>query len=182
MKPAVIPKKAKGRSHKSHSDHECGTGADNPRDLPFTSRIWGRRFLRTGRKAAGSSLCPHKNNREIPLNYESEGIKKIVSILQLLIVVYNQGHPSLLPLMSSTLGVFEYLLGETAQHHLREGEGTADFIFTSHNLRPLETLDRGFIAFTTTNPHKRYVRMTNVKENNKSPRLLFQGHHARGAG
>lgn len=39
-------------------------------------------------------------------------------------------------------------------------------IFTSHNLRPLETLDKGFIAFTTTNQNNRYIRFTNVKTNN----------------
>ena len=39
-------------------------------------------------------------------------------------------------------------------------------IFTSHNLRPLETIDRGFVAFTTMNPKNRYIRMTNVKNNN----------------
>lgn len=39
-------------------------------------------------------------------------------------------------------------------------------IFTSHNLRLLETIDKGFIAFTTVNPDKRYIRMINVKENN----------------
>ena len=39
-------------------------------------------------------------------------------------------------------------------------------IFTSHNLRPLETLDKGFIAFTTTNPMNRYIRMINVKATN----------------
>jgi len=47
-------------------------------------------------------------------------------------------------------------------------------IFTSHNLRPLETLDRGFIAFTTTNPRNRYVRMTNVKENNNLRDFYFR--------
>ena len=36
-------------------------------------------------------------------------------------------------------------------------------IFTSHNLRPLETIDKGFIAFTTTNQKNRYIRLTNVK-------------------
>ena len=38
-------------------------------------------------------------------------------------------------------------------------------IFTSHNLRPLETLDRGFVAFTTTNPENRYIRLAYVKAN-----------------
>lgn len=40
-------------------------------------------------------------------------------------------------------------------------------IFTSHNLRLLETIDKGFMAFTTTNPKMRYIRLTNVKGTNK---------------
>ena len=47
-------------------------------------------------------------------------------------------------------GVFEYLLGEMLNIISEKGKG--QLIFTSHNLRPLETIDKGFIAFTTTNP------------------------------
>lgn len=39
-------------------------------------------------------------------------------------------------------------------------------IFTAHNLRPLETIDKGFVAFTTTNMNNRYIRLTNVKGTN----------------
>ncbi len=108
-------------------------------------------------------LMSLKNNKEIPFRYESEGIKKIVSILQLLIVVYNN---SSITVAVDELdgGVFEYLLGELLNIISEKGKG--QLIFTSHNLRPLETIDKGFIAFTTTNPKKRYIRMTNVKETN----------------
>ena len=58
-------------------------------------------------------------------------------------------------------GVFEYLLGEIQRILAEKGKG--QLVFTSHNLRPLETLDKGFIAFTTTNPQNRYIRMINVK-------------------
>jgi hypothetical protein len=61
-------------------------------------------------------------------------------------------------------GIFEYLLGEILNIISEKGKG--QLIFTSHNLRPLETIDKGFIAFTTTNPENRYIRMTNVKGNN----------------
>ena len=61
-------------------------------------------------------------------------------------------------------GIFEYLLGELL--HIISEKGKGQLIFTSHNLRPLETLDRGFIAFTTTNPSNRYIRLSNVKTNN----------------
>ena len=42
------------------------------------------------KRAVAYSLCPIKNSKEIPLRYESEGIKKIVSVLHLLIGMYNQ--------------------------------------------------------------------------------------------
>lgn len=61
-------------------------------------------------------------------------------------------------------GIFEYLLGEILKIISEKGKG--QLIFTSHNLKPLETIDKNFIAFTTTNPENRFIRMTNVKKNN----------------
>ena len=108
-------------------------------------------------------LMSLKNGKAIPFRYESEGIKKIVSILQLLIVVYN--NPSItVAIDEMDSGIFEYLLGELLNIISEKGKG--QLIFTSHNLRPLETIDKGFIAFTTTNPDNRYIRLTNVKGNN----------------
>lgn len=104
-----------------------------------------------------------KNGKGIPFKYESAGIKKIVSILQLLIMVYN--NPSItVAIDEMDSGIFEYLLGELLNIISEKGKG--QLIFTSHNLRPLETIDKGFIAFTTTNPENRYIRFTNVKGNN----------------
>ncbi|MCD7819259.1 MAG: AAA family ATPase [Lachnospiraceae bacterium] len=108
-------------------------------------------------------LMSCKNSKEIPLKYESDGIKKIIMILQLLISVYNQDSVTV-AIDELDSGIFEYLLGEMMRIVSEKGKG--QLIFTSHNLRPLETIDRGFIAFTTTNPSKRYVRMINVKNNN----------------
>lgn len=108
-------------------------------------------------------LMSHKNSKAIPLQYESDGIKKLISILQLLIVIYNK--PSMTVAIDELdSGIFEYLLGEILRIVSEKGKG--QLIFTSHNLRPLETLDKGFIAFTTTNPQNRYIRMTNVKTTN----------------
>lgn len=108
-------------------------------------------------------LMSNRNGREIPLLCESEGIKKIISILQLLIVVYNERSITV-AIDELDSGVFEYLLGEILEIISEKGKG--QLIFTSHNLRPLETIDRGFIAFTTTNPQNRYIRFNNVKANN----------------
>lgn len=69
-------------------------------------------------------------------------------------------------------GIFEYLLGEIL--NIISEKGKVQLIFISHNLRPLKTLDKGFIAFTTTNPKKRYIRMTNVRENNNLRDFCFR--------
>lgn len=123
----------------------------------------GSVLTREGKIAKRIELMSLKNNKQIPFCYESEGIKKIVSVLQLLIVVYN--NPSVTVAIDELDGgVFEYLLGEMLNIISEKGKG--QLIFTSHNLRPLETIDKGFIAFTTTNPKMRYIRMTNVKETN----------------
>lgn len=131
--------------------------------LTISMYNFGPQVLKNGNIGCRVQLMSKKNSKEIPLRYESEGIKKIVSILQLLIVVYNK--PSITVAIDELdAGVFEYLLGELLRIISEKGKG--QLIFTSHNLRPLETLDRGFIAFTTTNPENRYLRMVNVKENN----------------
>lgn len=123
----------------------------------------GSLVLPDGERGNRIQLMSNRDNKEIPLKYESEGIKKIISILQLLIVVYNQQSITV-AVDELDAGVFEYLLGELLRIIAEKGKG--QLIFTSHNLRPLETLDRGFIAFTTTNPNHRYIRMANVKDNN----------------
>lgn len=123
----------------------------------------GTMISKEGRTVKLIQLMSLKNSKKIPLQYESEGIKKIISVLQLLIVVYN--NPSVTVAIDELdAGIFEYLLGELLGIISEKGKG--QLIFTSHNLRPLETIDKGFIAFTTTNPNNRYIRMTNVKGNN----------------
>ena len=81
------------------------------------------------------------NNETIPLplKYESAGIKKIISLLPLLICTYN--NPGI------TLAIDEL----------------DSNIYTSHNLRPLEVLDPSSAIFTTTDPQKRYIRPFNIK-------------------
>lgn len=130
--------------------------------LTISVHNFGPQILKNGNIGCCVQLMSQKNSKEIPLRYESEGIKKIVSILQLLIVVYNNSSITV-AIDELDSGIFEYLLGELLRIISEKGKG--QLIFTSHNLRPLETLDKGFIAFTTTNPENRYIRMTNVKEN-----------------
>lgn len=123
----------------------------------------GKQMLPDNSLGIRVQLMSHKNKEEIALAYESEGIKKIFSVLQLLINVYND-YSITVAIDELDSGIFEYLLGEILKIISEKGKG--QLIFTSHNLRPLETLDKSFIAFTTTNPSNRYIRLTNVKANN----------------
>lgn len=123
----------------------------------------GTQVMKDGKTGCCIQLMSHKNSRDIPIQYESDGIKKIIAILQMLIVVYNK-HSVTVAIDELDAGVFEYLLGELLRIISEKGKG--QLIFTSHNLRPLETLDKGFVAFTTTNPAHRYMRLCNVKTNN----------------
>lgn len=130
--------------------------------LTIGIRDFGDEVGNDGTTAKRIQLVSQKNGREIPFRCESDGIKKIVSVLQLLIVVYN--NPSITVAIDELdSGIFEYLLGELLRIISENGKG--QLIFTSHNLRPLETIDKGFIAFTTSNPDHRYIRMLNVKTN-----------------
>ena len=131
-------------------------------NLTIDVKIVGMQIMKNGENGIVIELVSNKNNKEIPLRYESEGIKKIISILQLLIVVYNNKSVTV-AIDELDSGVFEYLLGEILRIISEKGKG--QLIFTSHNLRPLETIDRGFVAFTTTNPKNRYIRFSNVKTN-----------------
>ncbi len=131
--------------------------------LTISVKDMGSQLYPNGTPGYRIQLMSNKNSREIPLQYESEGIKKLISILQLLIVIYNK--PSMTVAIDELdSGVFEYLLGEILRIIAEKGKG--QLVFTSHNLRPLETLDKCFIAFTTTNPQNRYIRMSNVKTTN----------------
>ncbi len=139
--------------------------------LTISIKNLGSQVLSNGEMANNIQFMSNKNSKEIPLKYESEGIKKIISVLHLLIVLYNQ--PSITVAIDELdSGIFEYLLGEILRIISEKGKG--QLIFTSHNLRPLETLDKGFIAFTTTNPSKRYIRLSNIKENNNLRDFYFR--------
>lgn len=139
--------------------------------LTISVKDMGSQLYPNGMPGYRIQLMSNKNSREIPLQYESEGIKKIISILQLLIVIYNK--PSMTVAIDELdSGVFEYLLGEILRIIAEKGKG--QLVFTSHNLRPLETLDKCFIAFTTTNPQNRYIRMSNVKATNNLRNFYYR--------
>ena len=123
----------------------------------------GKQTTQDGQEGVNIELVSVRNQRRIPLRYESDGIKKIISILHLLIAMHNNASMTL-AVDELDAGVYEYLLGEILKVIHDTGKG--QLIFTSHNLRPLETLIKNSILFTTTNPKNRYMRLANIKTNN----------------
>lgn len=104
-----------------------------------------------------------RNGTKMPLGMESDGIKKIVSIMILLIAAYND--PSVTVVIDEIdAGIFEYLLGEILK--VLSESACGQIVFTAHNLRPLEVLPSKFVLFTTTNPEKNFIRIPNRGNSN----------------
>lgn len=108
-------------------------------------------------------ISTHKNGYDVPLKFESLGIKKIISIVNIMIFTY--GNPSVLFVIDELdTSINEYIL-ETYLTILKK-EGSGQLIFTSNNLHPLELLDKEQCYFTTNNSDNCYTHLKYVKPNN----------------
>ena len=128
-------------------------------------RRLGSQLMQDGEEAIVFEPVTTRDGRpeQIPLRDESEGIKKLISMLNMFVAAYNS--PTMtLAIDEFDAGLHEYLLGELLGQFQKGGKG--QLIFTSHNLRPLECLDKRSIVFTTADPEERYIRLKNVKANN----------------
>lgn len=127
-------------------------------------RDYGRQALDSGEDGWKVELMSARaGHPPIPIRMESEGIIKIISILNALIQAF--GNPSIcLAIDELDADIFEYMLGELFDIFQNSAKG--QLIFTSHNLRALEMLDKESIMFSTTNPENRYIHMKNVKGSN----------------
>lgn len=108
-------------------------------------------------------LCADGKMRQIPLKDDSDGIRKLVSILHLLIAAYN--NPSVtLAVDDLDSGISEYLLGELLR--IMQNSGKGQLVFSAHNLYPLETLQSRSVVFTTTDAADRYTQIGSVRSTN----------------
>ena len=132
--------------------------------LQVTIKNYGKQSLNDGEEGWKLELMSKREGmKEIPIRMESEGIIKIISILNALIQAF--GNPSIcLVIDELDSGIFEYILGELLDIFKKSAKG--QLIFTSHNLRALEMIDKESIMFSTTNPDNRYIHMKNVRESN----------------
>lgn len=116
-----------------------------------------------GKRYVQVEVYSNRNGKRFLIRYESEGIKRIISILNYLISVYNHASVCLV-VDEMDSGIFEYLLGELLGMMHEEMKG--QLIFTSHNLRVLEKFDTKNIICSTTNPNNRYIRLSGIGNNN----------------
>lgn len=141
---------------------DCVLGALVP-GLSVSIRSLGTMLLENGDEGDRIEIVATRGDTTVPLRCESEGIKRLVSVLNLLVDVYANPD-ACVAIDELDAGIFEYLLGEILQ--VLEEHGKGQLIFTAHNLRPLETISKNSIVFTTTNPDNRYIPFKGHKTTN----------------
>lgn len=128
-------------------------------DLTMGVKVLGKELMRDSSVGYRVELVSNK----IPFKYESDGVKRIVSILQPLIEIFNNTSV-VVAIDDLDCGIHEYLFGEIVKLMCEQAKG--QLIFTAHNLRPLEIINKKFLVFTTTDPDNRYVRYKNIAAHN----------------
>ncbi|QER68156.1 AAA family ATPase [Paucilactobacillus nenjiangensis] len=116
-------------------------------------------------------ILTNRQGKIIPLRAESLGVQKLISILALLMEVYN--NPNQIVFIDELdSGIFEYLLGELVQ--VMSDGARGQLIFTSHNLRVLETLPESKIYFSTNDENNRYVQIKGTRDSNNLRNLYLR--------
>lgn len=131
--------------------------------LTVEAKSLGKQSLNDGSTGIRFELIAIRDGRELPISSESDGIKKLVSILSSLIVMYNDENACII-IDELDAGIFEFLLGEVVK--ILNDSGKGQLLFTSHNLRLLEVLEKDNLVFTSTNPEHRYINLKGLKETN----------------
>lgn len=132
--------------------------------LNINIKEYGSQLMDNGEEGYKVELMSSRDGMPaFPIRMESEGIIKIISILNALIRAF--GNSSIcLAIDELDAGIFEYILGELLKIFGESAKG--QLIFTSHNLRALEMLDKESIMFSTTNSKNEYIHMKNIKKSN----------------
>lgn len=119
-----------------------------------------------GSTGVNFELLSIREDKKLPLNSESDGIIKIVSMLSVLSAIFKETNACVV-IDELDSGIFEYLLGELLK--VVDESARGQLIFTSHNLRVIELIPLKSIWFTTTNPNNRYIQLkyTSNTSNNR---------------
>lgn len=137
----------------------------------------GNVILQNGKEGFKSDVVSIRNGVKIPLRLESDGIKKIISLVSSLVDIFNNPY-SILVVDEFDSGIFEYLLGELLKIIKNDGKG--QFLFTSHNLRALEVI-KDSIVFSSLNDNDRFISYPRISKTdnlrNHYLRDLFLGNN-----
>lgn len=129
-----------------------------------------------GKKAIEFEVMSLRDGKEIPLFFESRGVKQMLTYVGDLIGVFNQ-EGMFIAIDELDSGVFEYLLGEIIYSF--DNFALGQLLFTSHNFRILEKIKSNEIFFTTANESNKFVQPKYIKNNNNLRdvyyRLIVQG-------
>lgn len=137
--------------------------------IKLNVKKYGPQLTEYGKEGQRLELVSIRGKVEIPIRMESEGIIKIISILNAMIQAFY--NPSIcLVIDELDSGIFEYLLGEILLIFSQGAKG--QLLFTSHNLRALEMLENESIMFSTSNPDNRFIHMKH-KKNSKNLRDAY---------
>ena len=107
-------------------------------------------------------LC--ENDNRIPIEYASEGVKKLIPVLHYLIQVHNNPEKCVV-IDNIDRNIFGFALGEIVLAINNNGKG--QFIFTSNNSNVLTKLNSKHIICTTTNSKNRYIELHQTKSEAK---------------
>ena len=156
MKPAVLDAEKKELLHTIVEQINTVLCTIIP-GMRIEDKDYGQQALDSGEDGWKIELMSvREGKRPIPIRMESEGIIKIISILNALIQAF--ANPSIcLVIDELDAGIFEYMLGELLDIFQKSAKG--QLIFTAHNLRALEMLNKESIMFSTVNPNNRYIHM-----------------------
>lgn len=133
--------------------------------LPDTKMISVKNNMKDNDKFYYVKLMIQKgSNAPFFVKTESAGIKKLINISYSILQLLRDSSFSLF-IDELDSGIFEFLLGEIL--HLLKSKSRGQVLFTSHNFRGLETLNKNQVLFTSIlNPKNRYIRIKNVKPTN----------------
>jgi AAA15 family ATPase/GTPase len=131
-------------------------------NLKILIKELGYETMNSGKEGVRFELLSEKEGVNLPLRCESAGTLKLISILSILIAVFNNPN-ALVVIDELDSGVFEFLLGEILSIISEFGKG--QLFFTSHNLRVLEVLNKKNLWFTTVARDKRFIQLKYITKN-----------------
>lgn len=144
--------------------------------LTIKPHIYSEATIPNGKTFVEYEVVSIRDGKEISLEFESKGVKQMLTYVGDLIEVFNE-EGTFIAIDEIDSGIFEYLLGELIYSF--DNFSAGQLLFTSHNFRILEKIKPSEIFFTTTDDSNKFVKSKYVKCNNNLRdvyyKLIVQG-------